>query len=346
MAKIKLTEALPEFSGMLIDVYRERVSPSAFLRSFFPSVESGTKQVSIEVERGTERIAVDVIRGDIGNRNAFGRSTLTSIIPPYYREYFDMTELDVYDRIFGSVEVDDKMFAEYISDVADKLVAITDKIERAYELQCSQVLSTGIVTLKNDDNIDFKRKAASKVDVSSQSWAGSNDPYAHISAGGDFLRSVGKVSGGVLNLVLGSSALTALMTNEEVRKRNDLKNINLDAIRLPQKNAVGGVLHGEMTAGTYQVRLWSYPEVYDNASGVSVPYLDSKQAILLPENPRFKMAFGAVPQLIKSSGIDKRAYVIGEKIDEYNAVHQVDVKSAGIAVPVAVDQIYTMKVVV
>jgi hypothetical protein len=66
---ISVTDARGLFTKMLIDVYQERIKPTAFLRSFFPSETSPTKEVAIEVERGFEKIAVDVFRGTEGNRN-------------------------------------------------------------------------------------------------------------------------------------------------------------------------------------------------------------------------------------------------------------------------------------
>jgi hypothetical protein len=67
----------------------------------------------------------------------------------------------------------------------------------------------------------------------------------------------------------------------------------------------------------------------------------------LPEAPKFKLGFAAVPRLLKNadSNVVKGAYLVGEYQDERNTAHIMDIKSAGVAVPVAVDQIYTMKAV-
>jgi hypothetical protein len=348
MSNISTTDARALFTKMLIDVYRERTAPTAFLRSFFPEKESPTKEISIEVQRGTEKIAVDVMRGTEGNRNSFNKSTEKIFVPPFYREYFDATELDLYDRLFGSTEIDNGIFNAFIESVADKLRMLQDKIERSYELQCAQVLETGIVTLESGINIDFKRKSASLVDLGSGEYWTNNghDLYADFEAGCNFLRQKGKVQGGTINAILGSSALAALQNNSVFKERQNLFNMALDMVHEPQRNAVGATLHGRLSAGSYKINLWAYPQFYDNAEGASTPYIDPTKVILLPEIPRFVLSYAAVPQLLNDGAAPRKgAYVISNYIDERNTAHIFDIKSAGVAIPVAVDQIYTMKVV-
>ena len=68
---------------------------------------------------------------------------------------------------------------------------------------------------------------------------------------------------------------------------------------------------------------------------------------MVPEKPNFKFGFGAVPQIIsgKNPKIVAGAFVIGDYPDEKNAAHIYDIKSAGVAIPVAVDTIFTRKVI-
>ena len=349
MASIPVSEARGLFTKHVLEAYNERPQVTSFLRSFFPTKEYATKLVSIEVKRNGEPIAVDVNRNSEGNRNVFSKSTEKVIEPPYYREYHDITHLDLYDRVFGdgSGYVGDGVYTQFVEDVAEKNSMLQDKIERRLELQCAEVLTTGIVTVADGSNIDYKRKAGSLVDNSATPWStGTVDPYAHFEAGGNFLRQVGKASGGNINAILGSSALNALLNNGVLQKRGPISNINLDSIRVPQRDSVGATLHGEISAGSYKVRLWSYPEFYDTANGTSTPYIDPKKVILLPEMPRFELSFGAVPQLVdeENSTITKGAFVWGKYVDQRRFSKVYDVRSAGVALPKAIDQIYTMQV--
>jgi len=345
--KIATTDARALYTKALIAAYQERITPMSFLRSFFKVKEETTFELSIEVQRGFEKVAVDVIRGTEGNRNEFGRSTEKIFVPPYYREFFDATQLSLYDRMFASDSIASQTFAAFVNQIADKMREIQNKIERRYELQCAQVLETGIVTLDKGTNIDFKRKAGSLVDQSATPWTtGTNSPYATLELGAKFIREKGKSQGGTLNAILGETALNAFLGNTIVKERADIRNFNLDMLNTPQKNSVGGTLHGVVSAGSYNVRLWTYPEVYD-ASGVSTPYVNPKKVIMLPDNPNFVLGFAAVPQLIDEENPVpmKGAFIYGDYKDKRAATHDYDVKSAGVAIPVAVDQIFTAQVI-
>ncbi len=352
MANIPVEQARPRFHSARIATYRERVRPLSFLRSFFPAEEHGTRDVSIEVERGTEKVAVDVVRGTEGNRNTMSKSTEKIWTPPLYHEFFDATQLDLYDRLFGdSTEISGVNLGNLINEINSKTGLLQDKIERAIELQAAQTLTTGIIELKSGDNIDFKRKAASLVDLDTLGsyWTVDTvDPAKDLENGCIFLRNVGKMGGSEVNGIFGSAALNALYNNPIFQKKSDLKNMQLSEVREPQRNAQGGTLHGRIAAGSFMVNVWSYPEVYDNESGVSTPYIDATKVILLPIAPKFKTAFAAVPRLLTSAGgigKIKGAFVFNDYPDERKGTHEFDVKSAPLVVPVAIDQIYTFKAV-
>lgn len=346
MGSISVTDAQALFTNMIVDVYKQQLEPTAFLRSYFPTVEAPTKEISIEVMRNMEKIAVDVVRGSEGNRNNFSKSSQKIFEPPYFREFIELTQLQLYDRLYGATTITDTVFVAYVNDVADKLRAITAKIERAYELQCAQVLETGIVTMKNGVNIDFKRKADSKIDFGGGSyWANNINPFDQLAQGAKFLREVGKSQGPVFNVIMGGGAHSDLLKNTEFLKRQNLFNLNLDQVAPPQRTAVGSSYHGQISVGSYRLNMWTYPQTYDNASNVATPYLDDANVIMIPENPRFKLSFAATPQLLMPGATPKMgAYVFGEYIDQRGKSHIMDVESAGLAIPTAVDQIWTAKV--
>jgi len=345
MLTISTTDAQNLYTKMLVDVYKEKPKPTNFLRSFFPTQTAATLEVSIEVQRGTEQAAVDVVRGTDGNRNQFSRSSEKIFVPPYFREWFDATQLQLYDRLYGATEITDAVFAQYVNDVADHAITLQNKIERAYELQIAQIFETGIVIVNAGTNIDFKRKAASKVTATAKWATAGTDVFAQFEAGCKFLRTVGKAGGAVFNAILGSQALTDLLANDVFLKRQNLFNMALDVVNSPQMAATGATYHGTITAGSYKVNLWAYPQYYD-LSGTSTPYINDKKVVMFPENPNFKLAFAAVPQLIGPNTMPKvGAFHINEYIDQRGKARIVDIESAGLAIPTAVDTIYTMTVV-
>lgn len=348
------------FTKTLIDVYQERIKPTRFLGSFFPIVTVPTKTVSIEVERMGEKVAVDVVRGTEGNRNTFSRSTEKIFEPPLFREYFDMTELDLYDRVLGSQgNAQLPLFTALLNSAADRLSTLRDKIERAKEIQCAQVLETGIVTMQygSTGNINFRRKPESIVDLGAgQYFTDAIDPFAKFEAGAVFLRTVGRCSDATFSAIVGSEALTALLANAKFLQRQDLRSLVLDAVIAPAgtRTAEGYVYHGTITCGAWRVQLFSYPQYYDLKSGTdanptytATPYWNPKKVVMMPAKPRFHHACAAVPMLIGEPGQlpVQGEYVMQEFLDERRAKHDMDIQSAPIPVPVAVDQIYTFKAV-
>lgn len=351
MATITATEARALYTKMLVDVFKENIVPTSFLTSFFTKKQATTKNVSIEVQRGTELIAVDVIRGSEGNRNTISLSTEKIFTPPFYREYFEATELEVYDRLFGSTAIDASVLADFVTAVQARLSMLVDKIKRAIELQCSQVFETGIITLANGTLIDYKRKPASIVAYAAgNAFAiGTVDPYKVLAAGCQFLRETGKSQGGTFNAILGSTALANLFSNTIFVQRQGLQNMSIDTVVAPQRNSVGGTFHGQLSCESYKVNIWSYPEIYEtSANGVisQSKYINDKKIVMLPEMTRFVLVNAAVPQIYKGAITPvANEFVFGEYVDERETSHVFDVKSAPVAVPVAVDQMYTIQVV-
>lgn len=348
MGLIPITDAQGLFTKKIIDVYKQRSTPTAFLRSFFPDAISPTKELSIEVVRGQEAIAVDVTRGTDGNRNSWNKSTEKIFLPPYYREFFDATQLQLYDKLYGATSIDDSVLAAYINNIVDKQQDIKALIERSLELQCAQVLTTGIVTLKKGTNIDFKRLAASLKDFGAGNyWANAGiNPFDQMETGCVFLRTQGKAAGDVFNCLLGNQAMADLTKNTAFLTRQNLFNMSLDNVLPPQRNSLGATFHGQVTCGAYRVNLWTYPQYYDDAtSGLQTSYLDPKKITLIPEVPRFKMGFATVPQLILPGQMPVVTdFMFGEYVDQRAKAHIFDVESAALAIPTAVDTMWTAKV--
>jgi len=335
------------FTKKLIAIYREKNTPTEFLRSFFPAEESLTKEISIGVRRGTESVAIDVQRHSDGKLVTFNKSTEKIFVPPYYHQYLVANEHRLYDTVISSGSA--PAFAQLTAELAEDVVDMRATIERAYEKQCAEVLTTGIVTLANGDNIDFKRKAGSLVDLVSAGgyWTTNTvDPRAAFAAAGTFLRKEGKAVGGTFNAIVGSDVLNIMLNNTIFKAVQDLTRIDLGSIAMPQRNAVGASLHGQISAGSYRFNIWTYEQYYTDSNGDQQQYIDPKKVIVLPETPMFKMGFAAVPQLIEGNSIPQSgAYLVQEFFDQRRTAHEIHIKSAGIAVPVAVDQIYTFKAI-
>lgn len=347
--EIVTTDAYGLYTKKLIALYREKAVTTNFLRSFFTVEESTTKQLSIEVERNQELIAVDVARGSDGNRNAWSYTSERIFVPPYFKEYFDITNLQLYDRLFGATSIDDAVFAELINDTADKTMELQKKVERAIERQCAQVFIDGIVTLKNGVNINYKRQGDSMVDPGAGSYfvdAG-GDPYALLEAGCVWMRKEGLATGQVFNAIIGTEAWHDLLVNAKFATRQGFFNLALDQVTGPQRNNNTGANYmGTLTCGSYKVQLWTYEQYYNHPdTGVKTQYIDPAMVVMLPaDGTSFKIGFAAIPQLVKPGQLPRKGqFLVRDFIDEEAQTHNIILESAPLAIPVSVDRIYTFR---
>lgn len=349
MGNISITDAQGKYTKYLAAQYSDFLKPKSFLRSFFKEDESNSKEISIMVQRGQEYVAVDVLRSSEANRNVFSRTSEKIFEPPYFYEKFDSTKLQSYDLLFtGSGEVPAKIFGRFMRDVGQKMSVQTDMIDRAYELYCSQVLHTGVLQLQAGTNIDFKRKTLSKVVLGAGAWwsVGGVDPNTAMLTGCQWLRDPGKMAGGNVTVIMGSNAFKTYMANAAVQARGAIFNYSMDNLQPAQRNAAGGNYHGWVSVGGYRCMIWSYDEVYTDRSGNSQPYIDPDSVIMIPETPTFLLQYAAVPQLLPDGGIMpmKGKFIFNDWMDIEKTAHWFAVKSAGMPIPLAVDQIYTIQV--
>lgn len=352
---ITLSQAQGLYTEALATVFSDRPKLMGFLRSFFPSKTFPTYLIDVLAQRSFEFIAMDVYRGSSGNRNTWSKSTQKIFETYYFREKFDVTRLQLYEKMFSGIGINADVFAAFISSVVDKQSELRDTIERSIEVMISQIFHDGIIIGQGTGMIiDYKRKAESMVDLASAGgyWtAGGTDPFSQMEDGGVFLRTKGKVQGGVFNMICGSLAKPALFNNTKFLSRQNLFNLKLDDMNGPQKNSLGANFHGQLSTDNYKVNVWTYPEFYQDNDGNSLPYINEKEAIMLPENPKFFTAFGAVPQIVNNGAGGKMIvpkmgeYVFSDNLDEEARTHYYNVESAPLPVLDAVDTVYTMKVV-
>jgi len=360
MGNIAIQDAQKLYTNKLVAVLSDRVEAPMTLQSLFTPTQSWTKNITTQTERVAELIAKDVVRGTTGNSNVFGLSTEKLFTPPMYDEYFDVTQLDGYDQLYAdpSALISDIVFGRFLQQSAEKLMLCQDKIERAYENQCASVLKNGIVTLNDGSTIDFKRKSASIVDLGSGNyWTnGSNntstaDPNKALEAAALFLRTVGKSNAATYNVIMGSQVYAAYISNPAVLKRGAIFNWNMDRLTPALRKSSGFTDHGPVSAGSYNFNLISYPQYFDQYVNGSLvqgnEYLDPKSIYIVPEQTKMVLAYAAVPQLLSTGTAAPVAskFVFTNYPDLELMTHKFHVKSAGVAIPVAVDQIYTAKVI-
>lgn len=350
MGNMNASQARRLYKQQTVAFFSDRRPVQSFFRSFFKQVETASRFISVEVEREGETVAVDVLRSTGGNRNTWDRKTQKVYDPAAYDEYFDATELDCYDDLFGTEDgvVSSVAFGKFLEQANSKMEGLFNKIDRAYEIQSMQALVNGIVVLKNGDNIDYKRKAASIVAYNAAwNWALTTiDPNDKIKEGCDFINDTGKVTSNVFNIIMSGDVYNAYINNVKVQARSLQVQWGMDMIVPATKDAAGKIYHGQITVDNYILRIWTANGSYkDPLTGVQTRYMPAKKILILPEDTNNTLTYGLVPQLATNGQVVKKGkFITYDYADERNATHEMGVKSCGLAVPVAIDQAYTVQV--
>lgn len=353
---LDISYARGEFTKRVIGAFMDMAEPTLFFKSFFRTTTTEALAISLEVQRTGRQVAVDILRGTDGKITRSDKSTEKIYVPPYFDYSYNLQALDGYDRLFGrSNEIDGGHWASVIAKTAQEVAKNVDRINRRFELQCAQAFLDGIVTMRNGDNIDFKRKAASLVAFNAaHNWAlNTVNPGTILEQGAQFLVKEGLMSPGTtINVVMGSSAWNAFRANELRQKEGDIKDQKFQDLTSPVNFGNGAVVMGRYSYGSYNFVIWGYEGYYDDPdnSNTTTPYMDPKKVILLPNDQDFIFSHGGVPAMVDVNGERMPSTMEGEFVgyrynDERKASAFFGVRSAACPILQYVDRVFTVQVI-
>lgn len=353
-------DALPFFKRMVAEAWSDKKGVPNFLRSLTTPKSTTAKAVSIEVERNFQKIAVEVARGGSPNVHRADRSTEKMFIPPYFSDSIIMNDMDEYTRVFGDGvgTVSRNDIRELAMKVTDRIVSLRNLQERAIEKQISDVLTTGVVSTL-DGGIDFKRKAESIItntggDLWSDPTAGA---LAQLEADAKFIATQGNSGASRFNVIMGTEVHTAFMNNTELKEKADFRYIKVVDLGMPNIQLNGAVLHGVVSAGSYQVFVWTYPQYYDAGTKTgalkdTIPYIPADKYVMLSEDVVLRnwkagvpTVFGDNRPMLGSRPMFNDGWSVHEAISPKQQTHEVIVRVAPLVVPYSVDRIVTRKAV-
>ena len=346
-------------TSKVVGTFKEIIPVAEGFSPWFPRETTPSFYVDIRVKRGSRKIAVDVQRFTEGQATKSTKLTENKYLPPYYELEYYFNRDEIYMRALEMNALNSPEGNRMVAQNAlDNLVEQRLMIERSIRKQQAEVLQTGVITLVNGDNIDFRRKAESMVNVNTDGGYWSNKttatPLANLAKGGKFLRNIGTATGNVLNYVGRSETIAALMATDDFKAYADFRHIERMNIGMPQfSDSTGFTFNGQFAAGDFKINLWSYDEFYTNESDQDVYYLASGIVVLLPVNFEGKTVFGALPGMKKASigGAETKIpaaietdYLIRAFYDDKTISSGLKMSSAPIVLPITIDRIYTMKV--
>ena len=292
----------------MIDMYMEEATPLMFLSGFFRTPDRNfytSEEIEIDVRRSSEKIAIAVQDIKAGAReNEATYYTNKSFIPPVFKEAGTINAYDLMKRRPGQIDFTDPNFAAAVTeDVFSIARILEDKIRRSIELMCSQVLQSGTVACIDETGtalytLDFQMKATHKKTVTT-TWAPdgtTGTPMTDLADLAGVVRRDGKVNPN--KLIFGSSALQRFLANPQVKTLLDKQVLNLGALA-PATRGQGATFYGFVWIGSYRFEIWTYDAWYEHPqTGVLTPYIAPDNVIMLSDQTRLDLSYGAIPRLM------------------------------------------------
>lgn len=287
-----------------VEMFTQTRAPNMFLSRHFTLKRGGVyngKKVAIDIVRNGEEVAIVVQACTGPNLNDIDQFTTKEFEPPAYDEAFPLDVCELLDRMAG-VDPFTAAYQGYAVALVDKLMSgfrlVNDKIVRGVELQASQILQTGMLSLTDENGavrftLDFSPKATHFPTVGT-SWSdpGAN-PLGDLEALAKVIRADGKISPN--RLIFGDVALNNAMLNDEFKARLDNRRFEVGEVA-PRFAESGATFQGYIWIGNYRFEMWSYPDTYtDPATSDPTEYIEADKVVMLSTNTRLDMTVARVP---------------------------------------------------
>lgn len=287
-----------------MQLFKQMRRPTGFLQSWFTvkpgNIHSGLK-VEIDVQRFGEKVAVALKTGTGSNLNDADIVTTKEFEPPQYGEAFPADVADLVNRSAGVDPYSDAyngFVGKLISKLMNYFVLAMDMITRGVEIQASQILQTGKLVLTGYDGetryeLDFKPKTTHFPTVGT-AWSDSgSDKLGDLEALGDVIRADGKVN--PTDLLFGATALKQFKADTNVQAQLDNRRMEIGTIA-PRQMGTGATFQGTVWIGSYEYRMWSYPEGYESPEdGTFIKYIADDKVVMLSDQTRFDRTSALVP---------------------------------------------------
>jgi hypothetical protein len=295
-------------TNWMIEQYVEEASAPGFLSSFFQSPRMNfhdSEHVEFDVIRDDEEIAVPIQGINSGAReNEVTVYTNKNFTPPVYNEELNVSAYNLIKRQPGEDPFARPDFGlAALRETFRGARKLERKIRRGIEVQASQVLQTGVLTLVDAAGatvytLDFQPKATHLV-TAGTAWAvngSTGTPLIDIDNLGRVVRRDGKRNPDTL--IFGQSARQRFMANTEVKAQLD--NLRMDVgMIMPQAQLDTGATHfGRFKIGSYAYDLWEYDGSFVHPqTGETTDFVDTNKVIMLARGARRDLTFGSIPLL-------------------------------------------------
>lgn len=320
-----------------------RENVTYFLSSFFTVQQVDNINVAFNTKSNNKKVAIDINYQTNGvlHKRRVESSEMVQI--PQYVKFTNLTLSDLYTGV--ALSPMDRNIFEFGRIIANDLHDIADEIDRARELQVAQVFANGIVTLQNNDNINYGRSGSSIVTAPAYWTAGTGDPLADLSTGVSWIRKNTNNTSGVFNVIMGESAVAGFLANTKVLAALDNRRVEIGTISPLQADASGGNYIGKFITTTgHTIMVWSYDGKYTDAGGSDVSLVDKNNVIIIPSQNNLTMVEGVIRTIPGTMSVGSfRGKTQWEVMDYKAQSHEYHLAENFIAIPQELNEIYTLK---
>ena len=292
----------------MLAAYQDEASSPMFLSSLFqtpPRNFHRSEKVEIDVLRNDPHIALPVQSIGAGARQHESSQYVNkAYTPPVYDLETTISAYDKLKRRAGMDPFEDPDFlGSAVQEAFRHLRELEDLIRRAVEVQCSQVLQTGVITLVDASGntlytLDFLPKS-SHMTTASVAWAAdgsTGDPLGDLASLAETVRKDGKREPN--RLIFGRTAIQRFLANDDVKARLDNRAMTLGNVA-PSDRGTGATFWGFVWIGLYRFEMWTYKETYiDPQTGNHVDFVDPENVIMTSQDARLDLTFGELPMFV------------------------------------------------
>lgn len=300
----------------MISAYFQEASPTAFFSGMFqarPENFHSSEEVEIDIVRSEEDVSIVVEDLSTGYRhNVADLYTNKSFKPPIHKESVPLQASDLLNRVPGRNPFESPQFrADIMLRMFDGMRKVERKIRRAIELQASQVMQTGTVTLTDTAGtalytLNYAPKS-SHFPTAGTSWATATlaQKISDLTSLCDQVRSDGLMDPD--EVVMGADAWENLLQTTGFLDRFDAIRADLGMITSMSARGGGGIFRGTIDLGNYKLDVFTYNGRYkDPQTGTSTPFMDPGKVIVRTSTARMDATFGAIPNIAVELGVSGR----------------------------------------
>lgn len=293
----------------LLGVYRDLEPITDFWLRFFPGMFTSESE-RIEWSKITDyrHLAPLVLPTNTGRPTFKAEENLYSVKPGYLKPKDAVQAAAMLCRRAGLGEIGQMTplspQSRYNASVAAILQKHRGDIERRWEWMAAQAILYGTITLEDDGypaaTVDFRRDAGHTVTLTgTERWSetATRTIVDDIDGWVDTM-AMAKFGGAPTDLIMGPNVWAVFKTDTEVQNllKNDIRNTSGTSLDLGVGNGDKVQYKGNLSRN---LRLWVYSDYYEDPDGTVVPFMDTRDVLLIGQNVQGVKAYGAI--------LDKRA---------------------------------------